>query len=154
MEAPVGEGFSLASAHPTLLPSSYEGILPTSLKAVVLMWLRIKGSTRGRLQLAQQLGRIREEYAPWKCNSRHSPGHKKESHIGEAMNTGLLATIVVFALAVIFGLVLWADARKTAETGKGTGVTARPTTSPSRAEAKTQPDSWQKSAERFRRSDD
>ena len=74
--------------------------------------------------------------------------------MGEAMNTGLLATIVVFALAVIFGLVLWADARKTAETGKGTGVTARPTTSPSQTEVKTQPDSWQKSAERFRRSDD
>jgi hypothetical protein len=69
------------------------------------------------------------------------------------MNTGLLATIVIFALAVIFGLVLWADARKTAGTGKGAGGTARPTISPSEAEVKSQPDSWQKSAERFKRSD-
>jgi hypothetical protein len=74
--------------------------------------------------------------------------------MGEAMNTGLLATIVVFALAVIFGLVLWADARKTVETGKGAGGTARPIITPSQAEVKTQPDSWQKSAERFRHSDD
>lgn len=74
--------------------------------------------------------------------------------MGEAMNTGLLATIVVFVLAVIFGLVLWADAKKTAETGKGAGGTARPTITPSQAEVETQPDSWQKSAERFRHSDD
>jgi hypothetical protein len=74
--------------------------------------------------------------------------------MGEAMNTGLLATIAVFALTVIFGLVLWADARKTAETGKGAGGTTRPSISPSEAEVKSQPDSWQKSAERFKRSDD
>jgi hypothetical protein len=74
--------------------------------------------------------------------------------MGEAMNTGLLATIVVFVLAVIFGLVLWADARKTAETGKGAGGTARPSILPSGAEVKSQPDSWQKSAERFKRSND
>ena len=67
------------------------------------------------------------------------------------MNTGLLATICVFVLAVVFGLILRADVKKTSKTGKTAAATPRPTAPPSAIEAKSQPDSWQKSAERFRR---
>jgi len=70
--------------------------------------------------------------------------------MGEAMNTGLLATIVVFVLAVIFGLVLWADAKKTTKTEKAAAATARPTIPLSAVEVKSQPDSWKKCAERFK----
>jgi hypothetical protein len=82
--------------------------------------------------------------------SRASPSHRKESNMGEAINTGLLATIVVFALAAIFGLVLWADAKKTTKTEKAPGATARPTIPISAVEVKSEPDSWKKSAERFK----
>jgi len=70
--------------------------------------------------------------------------------MGEAMNTGLLATICVFVLAVVFGLVLWADAKKTAKTEKPAAAAPRPTTPPSTVEDKSQPDSWKRSAERFK----
>ena len=71
--------------------------------------------------------------------------------MGEAMNTGLLATICVFVLAIVFGLVLRADFKKTSKTGKPAAATPKSTVPPSAVEAKSQPDSWQKSAERFRR---
>ena len=32
--------------------------------------------------------------------------------MGETINTGLLVTVAVFVLAVIFGFFLWADAKK------------------------------------------
>ena len=70
--------------------------------------------------------------------------------MGEAMNTGLLATIIVFVLAIIFGFVLWADAKKTSKTERAAAPTAIPTIPPSAVEVKSQPDSWKKSAERFK----
>jgi cytochrome oxidase assembly protein ShyY1 len=70
--------------------------------------------------------------------------------MGEAMSTGMLATIIVFVLAIIFGLVLWADAKKTTKTERAATPTAKPTTPPSAVEAESQPDSWKKSAERFK----
>ena len=73
--------------------------------------------------------------------------------MGVAMNTGLLATIVVFVLAVIFGLVLWADAKKAVKSEKADAATTRTTIRPSAVEVKSQPDSWKKSAERFKSSD-
>ncbi len=73
--------------------------------------------------------------------------------MGEAMNTGLLATIAVFVLAVIFGLVLWADAKKAVKSEKADAATTRTTIPASAVEVKSQPDSWKKSAERFKSSD-
>ena len=70
--------------------------------------------------------------------------------MGEAMNSGLLATIIVFVLAIIFGFVLWADAKKTSKIERAAAPTARPTIAPSAVEVKSQPDSWKKSAERFK----
>jgi hypothetical protein len=72
--------------------------------------------------------------------------------MGEAMNTGMLATIIIFVLTIIFGLVLWADAKKTSETERAAPPTARTTSPPSAVEAKSQPDSWKRSAERFKSS--
>jgi hypothetical protein len=72
--------------------------------------------------------------------------------MGESMNTGLLATILIFVLAAIFGLVLWSDAKKTRKSEKAPGAPAKPRIPPTVAEVKTQPDSWEKSAERFKRS--
>ena len=70
--------------------------------------------------------------------------------MGETMNTGMLATIIVFVLAIIFGLVLRADAKKTSKIERAAAPTGRPTTPPSAVEVKSQPDSWKKSAERFK----
>lgn len=70
--------------------------------------------------------------------------------MGEAMNTGLLATIIILVLVIIFGFVLWADAKKTSKTERAAAPTARPTIPPSAVEVKSQPDSWKKSAERFK----
>lgn len=72
--------------------------------------------------------------------------------MGEGINTGLLATIIVFVLAAIFGLVLWGDAKKTTRAEKAEAIPARTSIPPSRVEVKSQPDSWKKSAERFKRS--
>jgi hypothetical protein len=75
----------------------------------------------------------------------------KGSHMGEATSTGLLVTIAVFVLAVIFGLILRADARKAPKTKKAAAATSTPTTESSEVQVRSQPDSWKKSAERFKK---
>jgi predicted cobalt transporter CbtA len=71
--------------------------------------------------------------------------------MGEGMNTGLLATIVVFVLAAFFGIVLWLDAKKAMKSEKGDTRIATTTPAPSAAEVTPQRDSWKDSAERFKR---
>jgi predicted cobalt transporter CbtA len=71
--------------------------------------------------------------------------------MGEAMNTGLLATIAIFFLAVAFGIILWLDAKKAMKSEKVDTATATTTTAPSAAEVKPQRDSWKESAERFKK---
>ena len=69
------------------------------------------------------------------------------------MSTGLMVTIGIFILAGIFGLILRADSKRTAKVPK----TEKPDTalkspvSVSAGKVETQPESWKKSAERFRR---
>ena len=70
--------------------------------------------------------------------------------MGETINTGLLVTVAVFVLAVIFGFVLWADAKKTTKSEKAAAAAASSTVPPPAVEVKSQQDSWQKSAERFK----
>ena len=69
------------------------------------------------------------------------------------MNIGLMVTIGVFVLAVIFGLVLRADKKKTSrvlKTEKADTVATTPVPT-SVGEVESEPESWRKSAERFRR---
>jgi len=69
------------------------------------------------------------------------------------MSIGLMVTIGVFILAGIFGLILRADTKSTSKISK----TEKPDTAPtthvpvSASEVKSEPESWRKSAERFRR---
>ena len=69
------------------------------------------------------------------------------------MSTGLMVTIGVFVLAGIFGLILRADTKSTSKVPK----TAKPDTAPMthvavpEGEVKSEPESWRKSAKRFRR---
>ncbi|MGD8254220.1 MAG: hypothetical protein PVF48_07465 [Syntrophobacterales bacterium] len=69
------------------------------------------------------------------------------------MSTGLMVTIGVFVLAGIFGLILRADTKSTSKVPK----IEKPDTAPkthvtvSAAEVESEPESWRKSAERFRR---
>ena len=69
------------------------------------------------------------------------------------MSVGLMVTIGVFVLAGIFGLILRADTKSTSKIPK----TEKPDTAPtthvpvSASEVKSEPESWRKSAERFRR---
>jgi hypothetical protein len=69
------------------------------------------------------------------------------------MGIGLMVTIGVFVLAGIFGLILRADTKSTSKVPK----TEKPDTAPtthvpvSAGEVKSEPESWRKSAERFRR---
>ena len=69
------------------------------------------------------------------------------------MSTGLMVTIGVFVLAGIFGLILWADTKKTSKAPKTEKTDAAPTTPVpvSVGEVHSEPESWRKSAERFRR---
>ncbi len=71
------------------------------------------------------------------------------------MDTGLLVTIGVFVLAGIFGLILLDDtkrASKAPKTEKADAATATTTVPISEVERKSEPESWTKSAERFRSS--
>jgi len=71
--------------------------------------------------------------------------------MGEAMNSGLLATIAIFVLAAAFGIILWLDAKKATKSEKVDAGTATTTTAPPAAEVKPQRDSWKESAERFKK---
>jgi predicted cobalt transporter CbtA len=71
--------------------------------------------------------------------------------MGGAMNTGLLATIAIFVLAAIFGIILWLDAKKTTKSEKLTAARVTTTTAPPATAVKPQRDSWKESAERFKR---
>ena len=70
------------------------------------------------------------------------------------MTEGLMVTIGMFALAGIFGLILLADAkraREVAKTEKADTAPATTTVPTSAGEVTSEPESWRKSAERFRR---
>jgi hypothetical protein len=70
------------------------------------------------------------------------------------MSMGLKVTIGVFVLAGIFGLILLADAkraRKASTTEKTDTTPAKKSVPVSAGEVKSEPESWRKSAERFRR---
>ena len=70
------------------------------------------------------------------------------------MSKGLMVTIGMFVLAGIFGLILLADAkraREAAETEKADTAPATTTVPVSAGEVTSEPESWRKSAERFRR---
>jgi hypothetical protein len=70
------------------------------------------------------------------------------------MSKGLMVTIGMFVLAGIFGLILLVDAKRAAKapkTEKADTATATTTVPVSAGEVKSEPESWRKSAERFRR---
>lgn len=67
------------------------------------------------------------------------------------MNTGLLATIAIFVLAAVFGIILRLDAKKATKSEKVTAARAPTATAPPTAEVKPQRDSWKDSAERFKK---
>jgi hypothetical protein len=69
------------------------------------------------------------------------------------MSVGLMVTIGVFVLVGIFGLILRADIRGTSKVPKTEKPDTVPTThvQVSAGEVKSEPESWRKSAERFRR---
>ena len=69
------------------------------------------------------------------------------------MSIGLMVTIGVFVLAGIFGLILRADTKSTSKVPKAEKPDTVPTTHVpvSAGEVKSEPESWRKSAERFRR---
>jgi predicted cobalt transporter CbtA len=75
----------------------------------------------------------------------------KESNMGEGINTGLIATIVVFVLAAVFGIVLWFDAKKAMKSEKAETKISTPAPAPSAAEVTPPRDSWKDSAERFKK---
>jgi hypothetical protein len=69
------------------------------------------------------------------------------------MSMGLMVTIGVFALAGIFGLILRADTKSKSKVPKSEKPDTAPTTyvPVSAGEGGSEPESWRKSAERFRR---
>ena len=71
--------------------------------------------------------------------------------MGGTMNTGLLATIAIFVLAAVFGIILWLDAKKATKSEKVTAARAPTTTAAPTTEVKPQRDSWKDSAERFKK---
>ena len=71
--------------------------------------------------------------------------------MGGEMNTGLLATIAIFILAAIFGIILWLDAKKATKSEKVTAARATTTTPPAAVRVKPQRDPWKASAERFKK---
>lgn len=67
------------------------------------------------------------------------------------MNTGLLATIAIFVLAAVFGIILWLDAKKATKSEKATAARATTPTATPAVEVKPQRESWKASAERFKK---
>ena len=86
----------------------------------------------------------------WYTGDLNSNGFSQKEN---CMSNGLMVTIGVFVLAGLFGLVLLAEAKKarkacTAE--KTDTPTAKTALRVSAVDVKSEPESWRKSAERFR----